>query len=206
MCIQLIMFFPDKAVPNLSFQCLLSRRYSVKSRFFVMLSFQLLNLILTFLFLTLILEIYMYTIDNRREVGCPFRNYKIVDFRSLTKFMKFIQQFSIILFVSFLGEGLKLLLPFPIPASVYGLVLMLAALQFHIIKLDQVRETSAFLIEIMPVMFIPAGVGLLNSWNVLKPICIPVILITLLTTIIVMTVTGQVTQIIIQKGKKEEKR
>lgn len=200
------MFFPDKAVPNLSFQCLLSRRYSVKSRFFVMLSFQLLNLILTFLFLTLILEIYMYTIDNRREVGCPFRNYKIVDFRSLTKFMKFIQQFSIILFVSFLGEGLKLLLPFPIPASVYGLVLMLAALQFHIIKLDQVRETSAFLIEIMPVMFIPAGVGLLNSWNVLKPICIPVILITLLTTIIVMTVTGQVTQIIIQKGKKEEKR
>ncbi|MCI6675720.1 MAG: CidA/LrgA family protein [Clostridiales bacterium] len=120
--------------------------------------------------------------------------------------MKFIQQFSIILFVSFLGEGLKLLLPFPIPASVYGLVLMLAALQFHVIKLDQVRETSAFLIEIMPVMFIPAGVGLLNSWNVLKPICIPVILITLLTTIIVMTVTGQVAQIIIQKGKKEEKR
>ena len=117
--------------------------------------------------------------------------------------MKFIQQLSIILFISFLGEGLNWILPLPIPASVYGLILMLIALQFHIVQLEQVQDTARFFIEIMPVMFIPAGVGLLNSWNVLQPICIPVILITLLTSIIVMGVTGQVTQQMIQKGKKK---
>ena len=117
--------------------------------------------------------------------------------------MKFIQQLSIILFISFLGEGLNFLLPFPIPASVYGLVLMLAALKFHMIRLEQVQDTSRFLIEIMPIMFIPAGVGLLNSWSALQPILLPVTVITIITTIIVMVVTGKTTEFMIRKGKKD---
>ena len=51
------------------------------------------------------------------------------------------------------------MLPLPVPASVYGLVLMLAALMTGIIKVGQVEETADFLIEIMPVMFVPAGVA-----------------------------------------------
>ena len=119
--------------------------------------------------------------------------------------MKFIQQLSIILFISFLGEGLNWILPLPIPASVYGLILMLIALQFHIVQLEQVQDTARFFIEIMPVMFIPAGVGLLNAWGILSPSWIPITVITLVTTILVMAVTGQVTQYIIrkEKGKKE---
>ena len=73
--------------------------------------------------------------------------------------MKFLRQFGIILLLSALGEGLHALLPLPVPASVYGLVLMLAALMTGIIKVGQVEETADFLIEIMPVMFVPAGVG-----------------------------------------------
>lgn len=79
--------------------------------------------------------------------------------------MKFLRQFGIILLLSALGEGLHALLPLPVPASVYGLVLMLAALMTGIIKVGQVEETADFLIEIMPVMFVPAGVGLLNAWG-----------------------------------------
>ena len=78
--------------------------------------------------------------------------------------MKFLRQFSIILFISFLGEILHMLIPLPVPASVYGLVLMLGALVTGVLKIGQVRETATFLIEIMPVMFIPAGVGLMESW------------------------------------------
>ena len=118
--------------------------------------------------------------------------------------MKLLYQFSIILFVSFLGESVYLVIPLPIPASVYGLILMLAALCTGIIKLSQVKEAASFLIEIMPVMFIPAAAGLLDSWPSLKPIWIPVILITILTTIIVIAVTGQVTQQMIQKEKKKK--
>ena len=119
--------------------------------------------------------------------------------------MKFLKQFSIILFISFLGEILNTLIPLPVPASVYGLVLMLAALVTGILKLGQVRETAAFLIEIMPVMFIPAGVGLMESWSSLQPVWLPVILITILTTVLVMAVTGKVTQAMIGKEKKDER-
>ena len=119
--------------------------------------------------------------------------------------MKFLRQFSIILFISFLGEILHTLIPLPVPASVYGLVLMLAALVTGILKLGQVRETATFLIEIMPVMFIPAGVGLMESWSSLQPVWLPVILITILTTVLVMAVTGKVTQAMIGKEKKDER-
>lgn len=119
--------------------------------------------------------------------------------------MKYLKQFLIIILISALGEGLYILLPLPIPASVYGLVLMLGALAAGVLKLEQVRETAAFLIEIMPVMFIPAGVGLLNALDILKPIWIPISAITVITTIFVMVVTGCVTQFVIQKDKKGKK-
>ena len=116
------------------------------------------------------------------------------------QYMNFVGQFCIILFVSFLGELLHILIPLPIPASVYGLVLMLVALSTGILKLRQIKETADFLIEIMPVMFIPAAVGLLDSWSALQSIWLPVIVITILTTIIVMAVTGRVTQHMIRRN------
>lgn len=117
--------------------------------------------------------------------------------------MKYVRQFCIILLVSFLGEVLYGVLPFPVPASVYGLVLMLATLSGGVLKVSQVKDTASFLIEIMPVMFIPAGVGLLSSWGVLKPVVVPVAVIIVLTTVIVMVVTGRVTQAVI---RREERR
>ena len=64
--------------------------------------------------------------------------------------MKHLKQFLIILLFSFLGEGLKALLPLPVPASIYGLVLLFAALELGIIKLSAVEDAGKFLIEIMP--------------------------------------------------------
>lgn len=118
--------------------------------------------------------------------------------------MRFLKQFSIILFLSFLGEILHDLIPLPIPASVYGLLLMLISLQSHILKLDQVKEASEFLIEIMPVMFIPAGVGLLTSWDALRPVLLPIVAIVFVTTVFVMAVTGRVTQKMIRSRQHRE--
>ena len=116
--------------------------------------------------------------------------------------MKHVQQFSIILLISVIGELLKTFLPLPVPASVYGLIIMLVALLTGILKLDQVKGAADFLVEIMPVMFVPAGVGLLNAWGVLQPIWVPVVMITVITTVIVMVVTGRVTQTVIEKDRK----
>ena len=64
------------------------------------------------------------------------------------------------------------------------------------------RETGTFLIEIMPIMFIPAGVGLLDSWSSLRPILIPVLVITVVSTIFVMGISGKVTQFVIRKERR----
>ena len=119
--------------------------------------------------------------------------------------MKFLRQFMIILLLSFLGEVLKMFIPLPIPASVYGLVLMLLCLVTGILKTSQVKEAAFFLIEIMPVMFIPAAAGLIDSWKVLQPLLLPILVITVVITKFVMVVTGKIAQMIAQKrGIKNE--
>ena len=66
------------------------------------------------------------------------------------------------------------------------------------------KDAAVFLIEIMPVMFIPAAVGLLESWDALRPVVVPVLMITVITTVIVIAVTGVVTQIMIRKRRKKD--
>lgn len=119
--------------------------------------------------------------------------------------MKFLRQFMIILLLSFLGEVLKMFIPLPIPTSVYGLVLMLVCLMTGVLKTSQVKDAAFFLIEIMPVMFIPAAAGLIDSWKVLQPLLLPILVITVVITIFVMVVTGKIAQMIAQKrGIKNE--
>lgn len=118
--------------------------------------------------------------------------------------MKYMKQFCIIMGISFLGELLKYFLPFPIPASIYGLVLMLAALMSGIVKLKEVEAAGDFLIETMPMMFIPAGVGLMNEWDALSDIWLPFLVIIAVTTVVVMGVTGRVTQGIIRLDQKNK--
>ncbi len=118
--------------------------------------------------------------------------------------MVFLRQFGIILCFSLLGEILHFLIPFPVPASVYGLVLLLLALCTGVVKLEQVQKTAGFLIEIMPMMFIPAAVGLLDAWPELRPVWIPVSVITFVTTVIVMGATGRTVQSIIRRERGKQ--
>lgn len=117
--------------------------------------------------------------------------------------MKYLRQFFIILGFSFAGEVLHALIPLQVPASIYGLVLLFIALMAGWIKLPQIRETANFLIAIMPLMFIPAGVGLLESWGELKPVLLPICVIVVVSTILVMGISGMVTQAMIRKNQKD---
>ena len=120
--------------------------------------------------------------------------------------MKYVKQFAMILLVSFAGELLNYLLPLPVPASIYGLVLMLVCLLTGIIKLDAVRDTACFLIAIMPLLFIPAAVGLMASWSVIKENLLAYLVIAVVTTVAVMAVSGLVTQGVLKRNEKGEGR
>ncbi len=114
--------------------------------------------------------------------------------------MKILKQVFIIVVISLLGELLKYLLPLPFPSSIYGLILLFLALQFKVVKLQDVKEVSDFLVAVMPIMFIPPSVGLMETYGVLKTLWLPVILIGILSTFFIMASTGITAQAIIKKG------
>lgn len=120
--------------------------------------------------------------------------------------MKYIKQFLIIIIISFIGEIFHEVLPLPIPASIYGIIILFLCLEFHIIPLSSVKETGKFLVEIMPIMFIPAGVGLISVWDIIKPSWMVYIFITFLSTCIVLIFTGKISQMIIQAEKRKQQK
>lgn len=118
--------------------------------------------------------------------------------------MKYIKQFGIILSVTLLGELLNAVIPLPVPASIYGLVLMLTGLMTKLIPLHAVKETGKFLLDIMPLLFVPAAVGLIDTWGVLRPVIVPVTVTVLVSTVAVMAASGRATQAVIRFSKQKE--
>ncbi len=117
--------------------------------------------------------------------------------------MKYLFQAAVIMLVTLVGELLHLLIPLPVPASIYGLVIMLACLKLRVIKLEQVEGAGNFLLDIMPVLFIPAAVGLIVTWGQLQAMLVPFLVTTVVTTFIVMGVTGWTAQLAMKKGKRD---
>lgn len=116
--------------------------------------------------------------------------------------MKWIRQFLILLAVTLLGEILRALIPLAIPAGIYGLVLLFVCLCLRIVKLEQIEGAADFLIGIMPLFFIPAGVGLMTRWVQLRSLLLPVLAAIFGITVLVMIVTGLVTQCMVRQKKK----
>ena len=113
--------------------------------------------------------------------------------------MKYIGQIGLLMLVTFLGELFNKVLPWPVPGSIYGFILMLLSLQLKIIRLEMIKDVADFLLDIMPVMFIPAAVGLLVIWEDVSQYMGQILLICITTTLIVMVTTGKVTDLILGK-------
>ena len=117
--------------------------------------------------------------------------------------MKYLSQFGIILAISFVGEVLNRIIPLPIPASIYGMVLLFVGLLSGVVKLSSVKDTGKFLIEIMPLLFIPATVGLIESWALMQDFLVAIIVISLVSTVVVAAAAGRITQHIINRKTKK---
>lgn len=118
--------------------------------------------------------------------------------------MKYIRQFLIVLIVSFVGELIKFYLPFPISGSIYGMMLLFILLVGGYVKIEQIADVAKFFLNIMPLLFIPSAVGIMTKWKELQEIWWQIIIITIVTTVIVMAVSGLVTQAIIRKEREKE--
>ena len=119
--------------------------------------------------------------------------------------MKYVKEIVIIFGITMVGELLNMFIPLPVPAGVYGLFILLGGLCTKVISLSDVEVPGNLLLDLMPVMFIPAAVGIIDKIEELKAIMIPMLIITFVTTFIVMTITGKTAEWIIKRQKKREK-
>ena len=116
--------------------------------------------------------------------------------------MKYLTQFLRILAFTLAGELLQRLVPQPIPASVYGLVLLFGALNTGLVKLEQVKDAGGFLISILPILFVSPAVGILDNWEAIRGALIPILALTLLSTVLTFGIAGRATQAMMGKEEK----
>ncbi len=116
--------------------------------------------------------------------------------------MKYLTQFLRILAFTLAGELLQRLVPLPIPASVYGLVLLFGALNAGLVKLEQVKDAGGFLISILPILFVSPAVGILDNWEAIRGALIPILALTLLSTVLTFGIAGRATQAMMGKEEK----
>lgn len=118
--------------------------------------------------------------------------------------MSILRQLAIILSISLAGEALAALIPLPVPASIYGIMLLFALLVSGRLRPEDIRETSRFLIAIMPMLFIPATAGLMDSFALLRPNLAAYAVILVVSTVVVMAVSGMTSQAVIRRTREKE--
>lgn len=120
--------------------------------------------------------------------------------------MEYVISLGIILLFSLLGEILKAIIPLPIPASIYGMVLLFLALQFKIVKIEKIGNVAQYLISIMLIFFIMPAVSIMDSFSLLTENLIPILIAIIVPTILVVIITGSVTQSVEKISKKWNKK
>lgn len=118
--------------------------------------------------------------------------------------MKYMKQIGIIATISFISELLHFFLPLPIPASVYGMVILFVLLCLGVIKLPQIEALADWLLSVMPIFFIAPSVGLINSFDSVRGQVIPLVAICFVSTVVVTSLTGLIAQGIIRLQKRRK--
>lgn len=106
--------------------------------------------------------------------------------------MKFITQILYILLFSLLGELLQAIVPLPIPAAIYGIILLLIALWTGLLKEEKIADAAVFFISIMPILFVTPAVKILQYWELISDRLGQIITIMVVSTFVVFTVSGLV--------------
>ncbi|WEG73524.1 CidA/LrgA family protein [Vagococcus intermedius] len=108
--------------------------------------------------------------------------------------MKLFKQFLLIISFSYLGEIVSKLFNLPIPGSVIGMLLLFTALYFKVVKVEEVDTVGTFLLDNLSILFLPAGVGIMVYFPVIRETWWSLLIITIITTVLTMAVVGRIVQ------------
>lgn len=118
--------------------------------------------------------------------------------------MKYLKQAALILAFSLAGQILQKYIPLPIPAAIYGFVLLFIALCAGLLKEEQIDETAGFLVKILPVLFIAPAVNLLSYWKLIAREWVGILTVIAVSTFCVFAVSGLVANALCRKEDPRE--
>ena len=120
--------------------------------------------------------------------------------------MKIFRELIIILSIYLVGELTSYFFKLPVPGNIIAMLLLLVLLITKVVKVSMIETVSNFFLDHLAFFFIPAGVGLLTSFDILKGAWLRLLIVCLLTTTIVIAITGLVVQKLVHmKTKKQTK-
>lgn len=110
--------------------------------------------------------------------------------------MRILRQVGLIILICLICEGISSVLPFPFPGSVLAMLVMLLLFCTKILKPEQIKETSDFLLGHMMLVFLPSFVSIVNYFDVLKVIWVKFAIIIIVSTIVTFLVAGTVVTLV----------
>ena len=113
--------------------------------------------------------------------------------------MNILKQWILVLMVYFLGEIVSKGLSLPIPGNIMGMIFLFLFLVTGILKLEKIERVAKSLLDNLAFLFVPAGVGLMNSFGIISGSIAKILFICIITTVIVMACTGLVVQFVSKK-------
>ena len=117
--------------------------------------------------------------------------------------MDIYKEFMYILIFSVLGEMIAKAINLPFPGSVIGMLLLFLSLELKIISLNKIEKVGNFLLANLAILFIPAGVGIMTKFNLIKNIWLSFLLLNVITTIISLILIAKIVEFI--KNRFESK-
>lgn len=116
--------------------------------------------------------------------------------------MSVLAQIGVLMVSLLVGTLLRLVIPFPIPATVYGMIVLFILLKINVVKVEKIEPVSSRLLANLAFLFVPAGVGMITEFKTLEGSLVKVLLIIIISNIITFIVTGHVVQFIQRRLKK----
>ena len=108
--------------------------------------------------------------------------------------MKMMYQIGLLFGVCLLGQAISAFLPIPFPGTVLSMIILFILLFFQVVKVDHIKQKADFLLKNMSFFFIPAGIGILSSFDLIRSSILPLLTVVVLTTILTFGATALTVQ------------
>ena len=121
-------------------------------------------------------------------------------------FMKMMYQIGLLFGVCLLGQAISVFLPISFPGSVLSMIILFLLLFFRVIKVDHIQQKADFLLKNMSFFFIPAGIGILSSFDLIRSSILPLITVIIVTTVLTFGATALTVQGVIALQDRTHRR